>query len=407
MPQAVARDRPLARLLATPDFVRLWLAGGLTNTMRMQEILVVGVFAYDLTGSALAVSLVLMVRALPMLVLGALAGALAENLNRKRLLMGGQACAAIGAFIVALLAASGHLALWHLALSGFLGGLVWTNEHATRRRMVAEVAGVRDIVPAVALDTTTGSTTRMIGPLLGGLFFQLLGLTAAYLLAGVLYALALWLVRGVRYRQEPGAFVARNLLAEIAAAIRLALRHPVIRAVLGVTILMNSCVFSYTAVLPAFGYQVFGTSALGIGVLAAAEPAGALLGGLIMASGRFAFAGARGFVAGSAGFAALLLIASFVPVYAVVVALLFLGGIGVAAFAAHQTGLVLRDAPPEARSRLLGLITTCIGTGPFGVLAIGALADWAGPAPAISLLAGLGLAGLALIGLSLRKISKI
>ena len=159
--------------------------------------------------------------------------------------------------------------------------------------------------------------------------------------------------------------------------------------------------------MPAFGYQVFGTSAVGIGVLAAAEPAGALLGGLIMASGRFPFAGARGFVAGSASFAALLLIASFVPDYAVVVALLFLGGIGVAAFAAHQTGLVLLDAPPEARSRLLGLITTCIGTGPFGVLAIGALADWAGPAPAISLLAGLGLAGLALIGLSLRKISKI
>ena len=121
------RDRPLGRLLATPDFVRLWLAGGLTNTMRMQEILVAGIFAYDVTGSALAVSLVLMLRALPMLALGALAGALAESMDRKRLLMAGQALTAAGAFVVALLAATGHLALWHLALSGFLGGMVWTN----------------------------------------------------------------------------------------------------------------------------------------------------------------------------------------------------------------------------------------------------------------------------------------
>ena len=405
MTPAPERDRPLRRLLANSDFVRLWLAGGLTNTMRMQEILVAGVFAYELTGSAFAVSLVLMLRAVPMLTLGAIAGALAESFDRKRLLMGGQALAAIVALSVTLLSATGNLALWHLALSGFLGGLVWTNEHATRRRMVAEVAGNQDMVPAVALDTTTGSTTRMLGPLLGGLFFQVLGLTAAYAVGACAYLAAYLLVRGVHYRQEPRAVVRHALLAEVAAALRLALRHPVIRAVLGVTIVMNAFPFAYTAVLPAFGRQVFGASPFEVGLLAAAEPAGALLGGLLMASGRSArvFAGARGFVTGSAGFAGLLLIASVLPVYGAVLALLFLGGIGIAAFAAHQTSLVILDAPPEARSRLLGLITTCIGMGPFGVLTIGALADLVGPAPAISIMASLGLAGLALVGASLRR----
>ncbi|HYF09140.1 MAG TPA: MFS transporter [Acetobacteraceae bacterium] len=393
----------MAGLFATPDFVRLWLAGGLTNTMRMQEILVAGIFAYQVTGSALAVSLVLMLRALPMLLMGALAGALAESLDRKRLLMSGQAFAALSAFAVALLSATGLLALWHLALSGFISGLVWTNEHATRRRMVAEVAGPHDMVRAVALDTTTGSTTRMIGPLLGGLFFQTLGLTAAYLLAGFAYGAAFLLVRRASHRQEPRTVRPRQLLAEIAAAVRLAWRHPVIRAVLGVTIVMNAFAFSYGAVLPAFGQRVFGASAVEIGILAAAEPAGALLGGLLLASGRGVFSGVWVFLGGSAGFALLLLVASFVPSFLAVALLLFLGGIGIAAFAAHQTALVILDAPAEARSRLLGLITTCIGTGPFGVLAIGMLADGLGPAAAISIMAAAGLAGLALIALSLRR----
>ena len=405
MPPASPRDRPLGRLLANPDFVRLWLAGGLTNTMRMQEVLVAGVFAYELTGSALAVSLVLMLRSVPMMLLGAIAGALAESVDRKRLLMGGQALAAVSALVVTVLAATGTLVLWHLALSGFIGGLVWTNEHATRRRMVAEVAASRDMVSAVALDTTTGATTRMIGPLLGGLFFQTLGLTAAYLLASLCYVGALLSVRGVQYRQETKPPVRRALLAEVAAAIRFAWRHPVIRAVLGTTIVMNAFAFAYTAVLPAFGQGVFGASPFEVGILAAAEPAGGLLGGLLIASGRTAriFTGARGFILGSAGFAVLLLFASFLASYPAVVGLLFLGGIGVAAFAANQTSLVILDAPPEARSRLLGLITTCIGMSPLGVLLIGALADQLGPGTAISLMAALGLAGLGVIAGSLRR----
>ena len=394
---------PLRRLLAAPAFVRLWIAGGLTNTMRMQEILVAGVFAYEVTGSALAVSLVLMLRATPMMLLGALAGALAESVDRQKLLMGGQALACLSAAAVAVLAATGHLALWHLALSGFVSGLVWTNEHATRRRMVAEVAGGRDMVSAVALDTTTGSTTRMLGPILGGFFFQVLGLTAAYVLASLMYLGAFLLVWGVSYRQEPRALVPRQLLAEIAAAIRLAMRHPVIRAVLGVTIVMNVFAFAYAAVLPAFGRQVFDASPTAIGLLAAAEPAGALLGGLIMASGRNLFSGVRGFLIGSAGFAFLLLVASFIPSFLVMLLLLFLGGVGIAAFAAQQTALVILDAPPEARSRLLGLVTTCIGMGPFGVLAIGALADLIGPPLAISAMAAAALAGLFLVALTLRR----
>ncbi|MFN6956621.1 MAG: MFS transporter, partial [Acetobacteraceae bacterium] len=147
-PSADPGRSPVRELLADPTYVRLWGAGGLTNAMRWVEMLVSGLFAYELTGSAFAVSLVLMARALPMLLVGGLSGAIAESMDRKRLLMAGQAATAAGAAVIALLAATGMLALWHLFLSGMLGGLVWTNELATRRRMVAEAAGPQRIVQA-------------------------------------------------------------------------------------------------------------------------------------------------------------------------------------------------------------------------------------------------------------------
>jgi MFS family permease len=72
-------------------------------------------------------------------------------------------------------------------------------------------------------------------------------------------------------------------------------------------------------------------------------------------------------------------------------ALLVVGGFGTAIFTALQTALPVTQSPPEARSRVLGLVTTCIGFSPLGTLTMGALADAIGPGPAIALMACGGL----------------
>jgi MFS family permease len=371
--------------------------------MRWVEMLVSGLFAYELTGSAFAVSLVLMSRALPMLTAGALAGAIAESLDRKRLLMAGQAATAAGAVGIAVLAATGQLALWHLFLNGLLGGLVWTNELATRRRMVAEAAGPQRIVQAVAFDSMTNSTTRMVGPLAGGIFYQTVGVTTAYVIASCVYVVAFLLVSGVVHRQERRVLIMRNLLPDVAEAARIALRHPSLRLVLGVTVAMNVFGFSYTAILPAFGAIAFQATPVEIGLLAAAEPFGALLAGLALALRRGRPPGRVAFGVGSAGFLVLLAGAALAPSLPLAALLLMLGGIGTAAFASLQTGLVMMESPIEARSRILGLTTTCIGMGPLGVLAVGAMADGLGPRIAIAVMALAGLAALGLLASVARR----
>jgi len=77
--------------------------------------------------------------------------------------------------------------------------------------------------------------------------------------------------------------------------------------------------------------------------------------------------------------------------------LLVIGGLGTAAFSNMQTSLILIEAPPVTRSRVMGIVTMCIGTGPLGVLAIGALSERLGPPAAIIIMAGLGVLGLALV----------
>ena len=97
-------------------------------------------------------------------------------------------------------------------------------------------------------------------------------------------------------------------------------------------------------------------------------------------------------------FAFALALVPLVPSFSLACLILLLGGTGTAAFSNMQTMLVLRGAPPAMRSRLLGLITVCIGTGPFGQLMAGWLADALGLRPAVEIVALLGLATILIIG---------
>ena len=137
-------------LLADRDYLRLWLVGGFANAVRWLELLAAGVFAYDQTGSGLVVAAMTAARMLPMLLIGALAGAVADAVNRKTLLLAGQAATGLSASVVCVLAFADLLTLWHIAAAGGVSGIVWAGEMAVRRRMVSEVAGPTRVAPAIS-----------------------------------------------------------------------------------------------------------------------------------------------------------------------------------------------------------------------------------------------------------------
>src|SRR5216683_1077641 len=155
-------------LLATRGYARLWFAGGVGNAMRWLELLVAGIFTYDLTHSAFLVAVVTVTRSLPMLFLGPIAGVVAEALNRKRLLLVQLFGMAVTSAVLALLAWSGGIRVWHIALGGAVTGIAWASELAVRRRMLGEVVPADQVVAAVALDSLTNSVARVLGPLFGG-----------------------------------------------------------------------------------------------------------------------------------------------------------------------------------------------------------------------------------------------
>ena len=397
---------PLGELFRLPDFLRLWLVGATGNAMRWLELLASGLFAWEVTQSALAVTVVVAVRQLPQLFFGAFVGAISEAVNRKTIVMLALLVPALVSTVLATLATTGHLELWCVTLGNFISGTMWSTEMSTRRRMVGEVAGPHRIVPAIALDSATNAATRMIGPILGGVIFGWLGMKGAYTLTALVQFLAAFALAGLVYEQVPRRLDLARIPAEIAEGLAFARTRNTILLVYGVTVVTNAFAFAYSGLVAPIGSGVFHVSPALVGLLAAAEPLGALLGGALIAAGvvrmdrRLTFAGGAGL------FMVALIAMALSPSYWLAFSVLVIGGFGTAGFGNMQTTLMLTEAPAEMRSRLMGLVTVGIGTGPLGVLAAGLMSDAVGPRGAVLAMAGAGLAATIALAVGLRERSR-
>lgn len=394
---------PIRELLALPDFLRLWLVGAFANAMRWLELLASGLFAWEVTHSALAVTAVVAARQLPQLLFGAFAGAISEAINRKLIVMVALLGPAVVSTLLATLAMTGHLELWHVALGNLISGTMWASEMSTRRRMVGEVAGPHRIVNAIALDSATSAATRMIGPLMGGLAFETLHMSGAYTLTALVQFAGAFAMAGLVHPQITRRLNLARIPAEIAEGLAFARTKPTILLVFGITIVTNAFGFAYSGLVAPLGLAAFDVSPALVGLLAAGEPLGALLGGALIAAGFLRMDRRLAFAGGAALFMAALIVMALSPSFWLAFAVLVIGGFGTAGFGNMQSTLMLTEAPPEMRSRLMGIVTVCIGTGPLGILAAGAISDQIGPRGAVIVMATLGLLLTAALAWALRQ----
>jgi MFS family permease len=310
-------------------------------------------------------------------------------------------CAASG--LVALLALAGVVAPWHVAAAALVSGVVWSTEMATRRRMVGECVEPRLVSRALAMDTMSNSFTRMLGPVCAGAIYQRLGLAGAFGLSACFYALATVLAADVSYRQVTRRLVLGQVGRDLAEGMRYVRRDLVIGGVLAVTVAMNLLGFPYAALVAPIGRQVFYVTPALVGVMAASESFGAFLGGAVLTVREPRINGRVLMVGGSVLFLMCVLAMPLVPWFWMACGLLVVGGFGSAAFANMQTSLIVLHAPVAIRSRLMGLLTVCIGMGPLGILLMGSVADFVGPLVAIDAVASVGFVAVCVIGLVWRR----
>jgi MFS family permease len=394
---SLARERPMQRLTLAgcPDFWRLWSVGLVVFTVRWLETVAVGVFVYQHSQSAFLVAVMTMLRLLPMGLFGAFIGAWAEKIERRITIIAVVTLMLTTSTSLVLLAYSGHLAIWHLAAASFLNGLGWATDNPVRRVMIGDVVGGSQMSTAMSLDVGANNASRMVGPTIGGLLLASVGIGGVFILSVTLYAFALYAAFQVSYRNTV-LIGSAPVLARIAEGLRLVRSDRRLIGTLVVTVIYNVFGWPFTSMIPVIGQIRLGLGAQGIGILASMDGIGAFCGALLLTLFLRPAWYARAYLGGVVIYLVMLIVFALVPSPGVAGSALLLTGLGGAGFSTMQATLVYLAAPPEMRSRILGVLSMCIGTGPIGFVALGLLADAIGPQWAITVSASVGLVCLVL-----------
>ena len=388
---------PALQLLSNGDFRKVWIAGALVGTMRWLDTLAVGVYVLNVTNSPFQVALILFLRTIPMFLFGVVAGAIVEKIDRRTLLLSVVGTLAVAYVILTTLTLTGHLQIWHLGVGVFILGCYFAIELPTRRTMIADIAGLDRIGPAMGLESTTTNFTRMIGPFAGGILFEIFDIAGTQALGGLLYGISFFLIATAGYtkREAKRDTETRSIATDIAEGLKFVAGHRIVLATLLITVNSNIFAYSYITMVPAIAKQVMHVSAFPTGLLMTAEGFGAVMGATAVAFlskphrfNQVYFFGALLYLASIFVFAASHSFWIALPV-------LSLGGLGGACFGAMQSTLIVSNTPLEMRSRIMGVLAMAIGAQPIGVLLVGWLSEQFGPAVGVMTTSGLGIATMA------------
>jgi MFS family permease len=349
-------------LFAAPGFFRLWLIGLLTGIARWLEMLAIGVYVYDITGSALQVALFAIARMAPLALFGAAAGAVADRFDKKRTLCVVLIVVATASALQTWLTLSGALQLWQIALGAFVSGTLWSVDYPVRRTMLSALAPRDKLASAIAFDACTNAATKALGPATGGLVLAALGLEGVYIMGTVR-------------------------------------RDRALTSSLLVTVIFNLFGFPYTTMAPVIGRGELLLDPFEVGLLLSADG----LGALVVSLGIAFFAKTAilrrlhvyGLMTSFAGMLVFAYTSHALPAGAAI----FAAGLGAGCFSAIQSAIVVLSAPPESRGRLMGLVVVCIGMAPLGFAHVGILADWLGASNAVAVIAVEGAVALILVRL--------
>jgi MFS family permease len=380
-----------AWLIDSADFWRLWFVGLVVFVVRWVETVAVGVFVYQHTESAFLVAMMTMLRLLPRGLFGAFLGAIAERTERRTTLILVTAGTLLTSLILATLAHLHMLEVWHLAVASFINGIGWATDNPVRRVMIGEAVGSPQMSKAMSLDVGANNASRMIGPTIGGLLLAGTGIAGVFTLSVVLYAIAVIAACRVRYRNSFPPTSAESVLARIGEGLRLVRNDRRLIGTLTVTVIYNVFGWPFTSMVPVIGQDRLLLGPEGIGVLASMDGIGAFVGAVLMAMFCRPHFFRQAYVGGVTIYLVMLIAFALVPMPLIAGSALVFTGLSGAAFSIMQATLVYLSAPPEMRSRILGVLSVCIGTGPVGFIALGMLADAIGApwATAASGLAGL------------------
>ena len=346
----------------------------------------------ELTNSAFRLGVVSALQFAPMLVLSFFAGALADRLPKRRLVLTSQSVLFVQALALALLVHLGHVQYWHVAVLALVYGVANSLDMPTRQAFIVEMVGRDDLMNAIALNSAMFNAARVVGPALAGLAIARWGTAIAFYLNAASFVPVIIALLAIRAEGRPRGVAGRSMTEEIREGVSFAVRTPRVAVTMAMVLAVSGFLFNYNVLIPLYVRDMLGHGAQGLGVMMAMLGIGALAGAVTLAVlGRdrppvAALATPALVQAASTG-----ALAAVHSEHLAVPLLLVVGFCGIL-FMAGANSTVQLTVPDELRGRVMALHTLMFaGITPFGAFAMGSVAQAGGVQAALLVSGGGGL----------------
>ncbi len=276
MDSSPVRETELPGPLTHPVFRALWIAGVASNIGTWMQDAGSGWLMTSLTSNPLMVALIQAATTMPIFVFALPSGALADIVDRRRLLILSQILAVLAAAALAILTWLGLTTAVTLLCIAATLGLAAALSGPAFQAITPELVPAAIMPQAIALNSIGVNISRAVGPALGGFVIAALGPAAVFaanavLTAGVAVVLFRW-----RRRSEPADLPPERFIGAIAAGLRYARSAPLLRAVLLRTFALFLFSSALLALLPLVGRRTLGLDANEYGLLLGSMGVGAL-----------------------------------------------------------------------------------------------------------------------------------
>jgi MFS family permease len=333
----------------------------------------------ELSSSGSALGLTVALQTVPVLILGAWTGSVADAVDKRRLLIVTQATQGLLALVLGILALTGVVELWMVWILALALGITRSFDTPTRQAFVSELVEGPALARAIGINSTVVSAARMIGPAAGGVIIALFGVGECFVInaASFLGPLVGLLAMDTTKLYRPDVRAARA-----PHAVRAGLSYVKSRRDLLIPLLMMAIIgtlaFEFQVTIPLMAHSAFHLGAAGFGLLYAAMGAGAVVSGVTLAGkvpGRV-----RTLVISAAAFGIALGAAALAPGPATAAIGLAFAGAASVVYSSSTNGTLQLRADPSMRGRVVALyVIAFMGSTAIGGPLVGVVGQVVGP----------------------------
>ena len=360
------------------NFRILFPANALSNIGTWVQIVAQDWLVLQLTdNNGFYLGLVTAIQFVPVMLLSLHGGALADRVDKRKLLIATNSLAALACYALGILVVADVIALWHVFVCAGILGIASAIDAPIRQSFTAEIVGNADVANAVSLNSANFNAGRLIGPALSGVLIARFGTGPSFLINATSY---FFVITSLLFMRSSDFFIQQKekTLGTVREGLRYAMARPDLYVVMFLIFFASTFGLNFQIFNALMATKEFGKGPASYGLLGTYVAIGSLAGALISARlERFRdsmLVVRLGFL-----FSLIVIALAFMPTYWSYSMWLPIGGVTALAMLISANSYVQVNSDPAVRGRVMGIyLLIFLGGTPFGSLFIGYMTELVG-----------------------------